>query len=696
MKDKLLLMHEFLNEIAHIENEGELAQLSENYEKKLMINSEEDVLYLLWKDAQTLGREILLLKTGGDNGLYSGRPAALTADEKIVLAEVERIIDGNLLGYHFQPIISTADGEIYAYEALMRPQSDRCLSPFHILKYAELTGRLNEIERATFLNVLNIIESDKAKFKGRKVFLNSIPKTKIADDDFKRVEELLRKHSDTVVVEMTEQDEPDETELNAVKERYLDMGIKTAIDDYGTGYSNVKNLLRYMPNYVKIDRSLLSEIQDSPKKRHFVREIVEFCHENDIMALAEGVETSEELRTVILLGVDFIQGFYTARPNAEIIDSIPYEIRQEIRICQQERQDGKNQKTYTAEKTEHVLLDRLVKDDYEYIVIGKDNPENSEVTVTGLPSLDTDIHIEIEKDFEGRIVLENVHLSNVKNRPCINLGENSNATFVLRGENKLNKGGIRVPDGARLVLEGEGSLDIKLDANEYYGIGNDLSSKHGELVFDQSGTVTIDANGQTGVCIGSGLGGTITICQGKYILEFTGDTGVGMGAFDADSRFNICNCDFSVEGSSARGVAVGSLRCDANIGISSSTVKISAGGGEVVAIGTIGGANAEVLIQEAIVITNIIARRGTCAGALDNRTNLKTHSASYRATVRGGKSLPFGGFGKDTKVSLTDSDTVINLEKDVGLEKYISKDNIEIIRGRVKYTVMGEEVDFLV
>ena len=695
MKDKLLLMHEFLNEIAHIADEGELAQLSENYRNKLSINSEEDVLYILWKDAQTLGREILLLKTGGDNGLYSRRPASLTADEKIVLDEVERIIDGNLLGYHFQPIISTADGEIYAYEALMRPKSDRCLSPFHILKYAELTGRLNEIERATFLNVLNIIESDNAKFKGRKVFLNSIPKTKIADDDFKRVEELLRKHSDTVVVEMTEQDEPDETELNAVKERYLDMGIKTAIDDYGTGYSNVKNLLRYMPNYVKIDRSLLSEIQDSPKKRHFVREIVEFCHENDIMALAEGVETYEELRTVILLGVDFIQGFYTARPNADIIDSIPYEIRQEIRICQQERQDGKNQKTYTAEKTEHVLLDRLVKDDYECIVIGKDNPENSEVTVTGLPSLDTDIHIEIEKDFEGRIILENVHLSNVKNRPCINLGENSNATLVLRGENKLNKGGIRVPDGARLVLEGEGCLDIKLDASEYYGIGNDLSSKHGELVFDQSGTVTIDANGQVGVCIGSGLGGTITICQGKYILEFTGDTGVGMGAFDADSRFNIFNCDFSVESSSARGVAVGSLRCDANIGISSSTVKLSVGGGEVVAIGTIGGANAEVLIQEAIVITNIIARRGTCVGALDNRTNLKTHSASYRATVRGGKSLPFGSFGKDTKVSLTDSDTVINLEKDVGLEKYISKDNIEIIRGRVKYTVEGEEVDFM-
>ena len=696
MKDKLLLLHEFLNEIVRMESEGELTQLSESYKNKLLINSEEDVLYILWEDVQTLGREILSLKASRDNDLQSRHLTTLTADEKNVLAEVERVIDGNRLGYHFQPIVSAADGEIYAYEALMRPESDMCLSPFHILKYAELTGRLNEIERATFLNVLSIIENDKSKFKGRKVFLNSIPTTKIADSDFIRVSELLMNHSDTAVVEMTEQEEPDETDLNAVKERYLNMGIKTAIDDYGTGYSNVKNLLRYMPNYVKIDRSLISEIQDSPRKRHFVREIVDFCHLNDIMALAEGVETSEELHSVILLGVDFIQGFYTAKPNADIIDSIPYEIRQEIRLCHQERQDGKNQKVYTAEKTEHVLLDRLVKDGYECIVIGKDIPENSEVIVVGLPSLDTDIHIEIEKDFNGRIVLENVHLSNVKNRPCINLGENSNATLVLKGENKLNKSGIRVPDGARLVLEGEGGLDMYLDANEYYGIGNDISSKHGELIFNQSGTVTIDANGQTGVCIGSGLGGTITICQGKYILEFSGDTGVGMGAFDADSRLEISSCDLSIECSLTKGVAIGSMKRNADINISKSTVKLYLVGGEMVAIGTIGGNIAEVMIQDAIVRTDIGSRRGTCIGALDERTSLRVERANFRATIRGEKSLPFGGLGKDTKVSLTDTDTVVNLEKDVDFDINIPKDNIEVVGGRIKLTVKGEEVDFLV
>ena len=694
MKDKLLLMHEFLNEIVHIANEEEFDQISEGYRDKFLSNSKEDVLYMLWQDAQTLGKEILSLRASVDDASSNRYLASLTADEKIEFAEVEKIIDENRLRYHFQPIVSTIDGEIYSYEALMRPESDMCLSPFHILKYAELAGRLNDIERATFMNVLNSIECDKDKFKGRRVFLNSIPKTKVSGDDFRRVAEMLMKHSDTVVVEMTEQDEPDETELNAVKERYLNMGIMTAIDDYGTGYSNVKNLLRYMPNFVKIDRSLLSEIQDSPKKRHFVREIVEFCHENGIMALAEGVETSEELRAVILLGVDFIQGFYTARPNAEILDSIPYEIRQEIKLYQQERQDGKGQKIYTVESTERVLLDRIVKEDYECIVVGKDSPGDGEVTVVGSPSLNTDIHIEIAKDYKGKVILENVHLSNVKNRPCINLGENSNATLVLKGENKLNKGGIRVPEGARLELEGDGHLNIYLDAGEYYGIGNDISSKHGELIFNQSGTVTIDANGQKGICIGSGLGGAIAICQGKYVLEITGDTGVGMGAFDADSRLDISSCDFSIEVSLAKGVAIGSLKCDADISISRSTVKLSVSGGEIASLGTIEGNNAEVLVQNAILITNMGVQRGTCVGSLDRRTNFKVDNANIRVTTRGENSLPFGGFSKDTKVSLTDADTTVKLETDVGLKKYIPKDNIEVIRGRIKFTVNDEEVNF--
>ena len=131
-------------------------------------------------------------------------------------------------------------------------------------------------------------------------------------------------------MELTEQTELQDDELESLKKQYRDMGIGFALDDYGTGYSNVGNLLRYMPDYVKIDRSLLTEIQKSSQKQHFVREVIDFCHANNIMALAEGVETVEELQTVIYLGADLIQGYYVARPKSEIINSIDGNVKMEI------------------------------------------------------------------------------------------------------------------------------------------------------------------------------------------------------------------------------------------------------------------------------------------------------------------------------------------------------------------------------
>ena len=82
---------------------------------------------------------------------------------------------------------------------------------------------------------------------------------------------------------------------------------------------------------------LLSGIQDNPQKQHFVKDIVIFAHENHFQVLAEGVETSEELRTVICLGVDLIQGYYTARPNADILGRIDSNIEEEICRYQKER-----------------------------------------------------------------------------------------------------------------------------------------------------------------------------------------------------------------------------------------------------------------------------------------------------------------------------------------------------------------------
>ncbi|MBO4927124.1 MAG: EAL domain-containing protein [Clostridiales bacterium] len=257
----------------------------------------------------------------------------LTEEELREARVVSSILDDNKLTYHFQPIVEVRTGKIYGYEALMRADVTPYVSPMTILRYAEYYDRLYDVERATFTNVIKIMEKNAAKLSnGKKIFINSIPGHLLNDDDIKGLEEYVGKHPDSVVVELTEHSEvPDETIQN-MKKTYERIGIKTAVDDYGAGYSNVSNLLRYQPDYVKIDRSLIAMIEDSPQKQHFVKDIIDFAHDNGILALAEGVETESELMTVILLGADLIQGYFTARPEKDMLQSILYRVADTIRM----------------------------------------------------------------------------------------------------------------------------------------------------------------------------------------------------------------------------------------------------------------------------------------------------------------------------------------------------------------------------
>ena len=98
-------------------------------------------------------------------------------------------------------------------------------------------------------------------------------------------------------------------------------------------FSNIVNLLRYAPQIIKIDRYLISGIDKDVNKQMFIKSTIDFARLNDIKVLAEGVETSEEMKTVISFGVDYIQGYYTGRPVFEPISEIDESIRKEIIDC---------------------------------------------------------------------------------------------------------------------------------------------------------------------------------------------------------------------------------------------------------------------------------------------------------------------------------------------------------------------------
>ncbi len=244
---------------------------------------------------------------------------------------VSSILDRADLTYYFQPIVDASNGSVYGYEALMRHEGGTPLSPIDIIECARTLNRMYDIQKLTFNCVLDRIDNSTGIFAGRKVFINSLPGYRLKGRDRKNTMNRLAEHKGTIVVEYTESSEFSDEELRSQQDDNALLEIEVALDDYGSGYSNVNNLIRYNPRYVKIDRMLISGIQTNSQKQHFVKSIISYSKDNGILSLAEGVETAEELDCVISLGVDLIQGFYTGYPSKEPVNKINDDICNEIK-----------------------------------------------------------------------------------------------------------------------------------------------------------------------------------------------------------------------------------------------------------------------------------------------------------------------------------------------------------------------------
>ena len=245
--------------------------------------------------------------------------------------DVAAVLDSAAITHYFQPIVSAIDGSVFGYEALMRHEGEPALTPFDILQCAEHLGRLYDVQKITFNHVLNRMEELAGDFDGKKIFINSLPAYKLKGQDRMDIYGRLDAHRGQLVVEYTESSEFTDAGLQKQKKDNASLEIEEALDDYGSGYSNANNLIRYSPRYVKIDRMLISDIHINAQKRHFVKSIISYAQENDILTLAEGVETADELRCVVTLGVDLIQGYYTGYPAKKPVPAIDETISAQIR-----------------------------------------------------------------------------------------------------------------------------------------------------------------------------------------------------------------------------------------------------------------------------------------------------------------------------------------------------------------------------
>ena len=622
----------------------------------------------------------------------SGELVQISEEERQELEEVKKILDDNILSYDFQPIVNAVDGEIYSYEALMRSGTERKISPLKIIKYANRLNRIRDVEKYTFLNVINLVDHNRQKFAGRKVFINSIPGIKLSKEDYGEIGKAFSEYPGDIVVELTEQAELKDDELDEVKRYISDIGAELAIDDYGTGYSNISNLLRYLPDVVKVDRSLLTGIQNSSQKQHFVSDIIEFCHSNNILALAEGVETSEELRTVIKLGADLIQGYYTARPSREIIPSIDEEIRNEIIRYHQEMVDGNLEQEYIAGRVNRISISNLLRENKNKVIIGAKDVTFRDITIVGTPGISPKMDVEILEDFDGRLTLENVVLSNKKKHPCIKLAENCTLTLHLIGYNILKNGGIMVPESSKLIIEGDGNLQIKVDGANSFGIGNDLSEKHGAIRFYQDGEIHLDMNGEKSIGIGSGNGGKIEINKGKYVIDINAKECVGIGAMNEASDIDIKECDIEVDFAADQGVAIGNYGQSVNVQMRNCLIKCTCAGKRIVSIGSLEGDSVSMKGKDMGVIINLRADSSIALGTMQGKTSIDFMNSFFKINQEGGKALCYGGFSEDTYACFTECDVNVELKTDLDKLSYAPAQNIVFKNARNKVILNGKAI----
>ena len=229
---------------------------------------------------------------------------------------IRSALDNKKVVSYFQPIVNNLTLEVEKYESLVRivEESGRVLSPFHFLDVAKKGRYYSKITRIVLENsFLALSQTDKSISINLSVF--DIERDEIRECIYTLLQ-TYQKESHRIVFELLESD--DIKDFNLIKtfiQSVKRFGVKIAIDDFGTGYSNFERLLEYKPDIIKIDGSLIKNIQTNRHNRSIVEMIVTFAKKQHIQTIAEFVENEEIFHIVQALGIDYSQGYAFGKPE---------------------------------------------------------------------------------------------------------------------------------------------------------------------------------------------------------------------------------------------------------------------------------------------------------------------------------------------------------------------------------------------
>jgi EAL domain-containing protein (putative c-di-GMP-specific phosphodiesterase class I) len=225
---------------------------------------------------------------------------------EMLRAEVQGVIDAQAFAPAFQPIVELTTKKFVGYEALTR-FTDGTRPDLRFLA-ADKVGMMLELETAC-LNVQ--IRQARRLPEGSFVSLNVSPALAI---ELQPVIDILAAADRPVVLEVTEHAEIEDYSLLMAALDQVRSHAALAVDDAGAGYAGLHHILELRPQWVKLDISLVRNIDNDPARQAMVTGMARFAESVGCSLIAEGIETENELTTLKLLKVGYGQGYFLARP----------------------------------------------------------------------------------------------------------------------------------------------------------------------------------------------------------------------------------------------------------------------------------------------------------------------------------------------------------------------------------------------
>ena len=211
----------------------------------------------------------------------------------------------------YQPIVRLSDQRVAGYEALVRSREPALPHPGALFDAAERLSATRELGRVIRRVTPAPYLSDQVPFR---LFFN-LHVRDLEDETLYDPDAPLTRMADRVVLEITERAALDEVpDAAGCVARLREMGFSIAVDDLGAGYAGLNSFAELEPDVVKLDMTLVRDVETSPTKQKVVRSITSLCADMGMEGVAEGVETPQELDALQALGCDLFQGYYFARP----------------------------------------------------------------------------------------------------------------------------------------------------------------------------------------------------------------------------------------------------------------------------------------------------------------------------------------------------------------------------------------------